>query len=1522
MRKVLFLLMLLTGTIGAFGRTIYVKSAATGNNKGSSWLHAYRLLDSAYRVAVSGDTIRVAEGTYKPQTRYFLVSGVVTLGGYANDSTKVRDWRRYRSILSGETGGPALYDNLPEIMQGSGLNAATVLDGLFFTSTYVQSAGVFQGALVLTGGSQVQLRNLVFTGNSAAYYLAATGALSIDSSTPAIDNCIFHANGSSSKGVIWLRNSSALIRNTVFAQNGNGDSTSSVQVTGGSARLLHCTWFRNFGITAVAATNGASVQVTNSIFYENIARPYYGNEPVTPDSLEVGAWGGTINVANSITQNNKIGSGLLPAANPRFRDTTNLPGADGFWGTADDGLQLTNRCSPALNAGDNALTDLPIQDITGAPRRYNAGVADMGAYEFQGAPAPASRVAYVNAAATGLNDGSSWANAYTSLQDALGDCADTLKVAAGTYTPHQNDIYASFFLGRGRVLLGGYPATGNPTDAQRNPGALETRLSGTLSNGQISRRIVTSRGTDSTTVIDGARIEGSGYYSGSLQHGGLYLTQGASPLVRNCRIINNVHAVAAYHDARPYFYNCLIDSSTDVGCYFDNSEPRFVRCRFVENTTVLNTGAQPQNGGAIYNQASRGTYDSCLFTHNRADTYGGAFYNRLSNIRISNCTFLGNEGKSQAPDLFNEESVVQVRNCTFTGESINFFNTIMTGHAGSVFNLRSTATFLDCRFMGTRARYSGGAIYNDGSQAVFTRCSFDSCQARYGTGAVFANVNGSDLTVTQGVGIRNWGAEGTFLSNSNSRAQLLNCTLIGNNFLERETNTTNTSFAVISNTDTGRVVIRNSLFWGNFFSYVPGPYPEISNTSTASGALVLENSITQRFRNGGSGNLVGIPPRLVDINVPAGADGLLGTADDGLRPSRCSPAVNAGAALSPVEATDITGAPRLVGAIDIGAYEVPQSPLPVVNTVYVNAAATGANNGSSWANAYRSLSAAIADACADSIKVAAGTYKPAVASRDSAFTPRPMSVLLGGYPATGAPTDAQRDPAAYATILSGELGNPFDSSDNARRVVRIKDADTLVVFDGFVVESACNLNSSSYEGSMGGGMSIDNSIVDVRNAIFRNNIASRGAGIAVFRGRAAVRRCQFLNNYSNGSGGGLYIENNTIDPGDKLEHLVFFNNRADYQGGGLWLSSKRDIDNVVFYGNSSWKGGGLYVAAGAVRVRHCDFIRNRCDELLGAGIYNGSNSLTSPELYNNVFFGNFAFNDPTVTTYLGVDIFDNACPQYYGCNRTNVRFNRIQSFQVVYENSNVAMQPLFRNVDNPAGPDGKWMTDDDGLQLLPCSAMINYNLASGTSGITQDLLGNARISGVAADLGAYEFSGNQTTVAPSVTVGYIGCPSAALRFYANITNGGTNPQVAWFINGAAAGSGNPITLSNVPLNAQVHAVITSDAPCALPATAQAPPVTVNCTGTAVPAISGSGWAQVFPSPARSYFEVRLQLPLTQPVRFMLRNAAGQLQLQTGPQRVSGSFSRSFATTGLAPGVYFLETTIGTKTYTDRVLVLH
>src|SRR5690606_12712719 len=125
--------------------------------------------------------------------------------------------------------------------------------------------------------------------------------------------------------------------------------------------------------------------------------------------------------------------------------------------------------------------------------------------------------------------------------------------------------------------------------------------------------------------------------------------------------------------------------------------------------------------------------------------------------------------------------------------------------------------------------------------------------------------------------------------------------------------------------------------------------------------------------------------------------------------------------------------------VDMGAYEF-SSIISSYTLIHVDSLnGSDANDGASWATAFKTLSYALysvrTSSCytgVDSILVAQGTYYPTGVqngtNRDSTFLiPQAGGIkLYGGYPSGG----GTRDIATNTTILSGDIGAANDSTDN------------------------------------------------------------------------------------------------------------------------------------------------------------------------------------------------------------------------------------------------------------------------------------------------------------------------------------------------------------------------------------------------------------------------------------------------------------------------------------------------------------
>src|SRR5688572_29828898 len=97
------------------------------------------------------------------------------------------------------------------------------------------------------------------------------------------------------------------------------------------------------------------------------------------------------------------------------------------------------------------------------------------------------------------------------------------------------------------------------------------------------------------------------------------------------------------------------------------------------------------------------------------------------------------------------------------------------------------------------------------------------------------------------------------------------------------------------------------------------------------------------------------------------------------------------------------------------------------DVIYVDDTAIGgANDGSSWANAFTDLQGALKVAQAgDEIRIGQGVYKPAPPGGDRAISFNLVSgvVMQGGYAGYGGAPANMLDPIKFPTIVSGDINS-------------------------------------------------------------------------------------------------------------------------------------------------------------------------------------------------------------------------------------------------------------------------------------------------------------------------------------------------------------------------------------------------------------------------------------------------------------------------------------------------------------------
>lgn len=164
------------------------------------------------------------------------------------------------------------------------------------------------------------------------------------------------------------------------------------------------------------------------------------------------------------------------------------------------------------------------------------------------------------------------------------------------------------------------------------------------------------------------------------------------------------------------------------------------------------------------------------------------------------------------------------------------------------------------------------------------------------------------------------------------------------------------------------------------------------------------------------------------------------------------------------------------------------------DTIYVNAAATGAQDGTSWAAAFSDLQDGLATAQAgDEIWVAEGRYQPSRdGQRNRSFRISSGIRVYGGF-AGHEDSSEQRDWLRCRTKLVGNIGDPRHRKDNVFRVVEAIDVDGHTMLDGFVIMNG--YNDCSCPNNRGGGMYLENADLTVSHCTIRKNYAGGGGGM-------------------------------------------------------------------------------------------------------------------------------------------------------------------------------------------------------------------------------------------------------------------------------------------------------------------------------------------------------------------------------------------------------------------------------------------
>ncbi len=312
-------------------------------------------------------------------------------------------------------------------------------------------------------------------------------------------------------------------------------------------------------------------------------------------------------------------------------------------------------------------------------------------------------------------------------------------------------------------------------------------------------------------------------------------------------------------------------------------------------------------------------------------------------------------------------------------------------------------------------------------------------------------------------------------------------------------------------------------------------------------------------------------------------------------------------------------------------------PSVLPETIYVDAdLTTGANDGSSWADAYQGshgLDAALeAREFGDQIWVTGGRYRPSVdvAGGHFTFLIQGWVQIHGGF-AGGESSPGERPANGLApTILDGDLAGDDLSAggskdDNSRHVVSLDGASGQI--DRVTIEGGFAWGSASFGGAVDDDGAAPSS-TEFMDCTFRDNEAQVGGGAVACRslgtGGAGCRfvGCLFENNFVGAFGGGLYlggVEQVT------LERCEFHGNSAG-AGGALCAvqSARAEVTDSLFVDNEargSFGGGAVFLLAqGELELASSTVFGNRALTAAVGGILKATGA--DLEVTNSILWGN------------------------------------------------------------------------------------------------------------------------------------------------------------------------------------------------------------------------------------------------------------------------------------------------------------